>query len=325
MITVPSTPAQVLFTPPDERGRFLPEGPRIVRFLGRDWLAWVNIQTASDSLTGEIHLLDRATDEHRAFPLPGRPGFLMPTDREGVLLVGCDKTVGTFDLATTEFTALATIPDDSPRTIINDGEIVPGGEAIVFGTKDTQFADKIAKIYLFTVGDNQISVLRSQQICSNGKVFTTTRDGIVMYDIDTPTQEVREFRLDVGKRTLMPMGMVIDLRSIDGFPDGMVDSGDGTLLIAFYNPAEITDGTAIRFELLTGQPIERFDTPGSPRVTCPLLLRNPTGEIELILTTCDEGMPEANRALAPNRGCLFTAPTTLTTIPKPKIVRLPTV
>ena len=50
MIILPTT-ARVWFDPVAEEGKFLPEGPRV---LG-ERLVWVNIQTASDSTTGQLY------------------------------------------------------------------------------------------------------------------------------------------------------------------------------------------------------------------------------------------------------------------------------
>src|SRR5262249_1693240 len=153
--------------------------------------------------------------------LPARPGFLRPTDRPGVIFVGREKDLGTLDLATGEWQTLATIPDANPRTIINDGTVVPGGDAVVFGTKDLRFAARTAHLSLFTLADRHVTVLAAAQTCSNGKVFARNGDGLILYDIDTPRRVVSRYRFDVRRRTAMADGVAIDLRSIEGFPDGM--------------------------------------------------------------------------------------------------------
>src|SRR3954447_3141290 len=139
MPAIRSTPATVLHAPRSEADRFLPEGPRAVTVEGRAALAWVNIQTAPDSTAGDIHV--RFWDgEHRTYAQTRRPGFLLPTDRPDVLFVGREKELGLLNLTTNPFHVLAAIDDPNPRTIINDGEVVPGGRAVVFGTKDVKFA-----------------------------------------------------------------------------------------------------------------------------------------------------------------------------------------
>jgi sugar lactone lactonase YvrE len=320
-VTTPSTEAKVLLSPDTEPDRFLPEGPREVTVGGRLALAWVNIQTAPDATAGDIHLRFWDTGEHRKLPQPARPGFLLPTDRADVVLAGREKEVGTLDLRTGDWQALARIPDDNPRTIINDGEVVPGGGAVVFGTKDVRFADPIAALYLFTPADNRLSLLAGGQVCSNGKVFAGSGSSLTLHDIDTPRRAVTRYRLDLASRTLADEGTVIDLRDRDGFPDGMADAGDGTVVIAMYNPSPVAAGRAYRFRLSDGALVEEWTTPGSPRVTCPLLVRR-DGGVKLVLTTAVEGMPADQRRQAPEAGSHFIADTALAALPLEERVRL---
>jgi sugar lactone lactonase YvrE len=240
---------------------------------------------------------------------------LFPTNRADHLLIGREKEIGLLDLRTNRFTPLAAIDDANPRTIINDGEIVPGGRAIVFGAKDVKFADPIANLYLMTLEDRKITVLADRQLCSNGKVFS--RDAL--FDIDTPKRNVVRYRLDLQNRRVGEPQVVLDLAGEVGFPDGMVDAGDGTVIIAFYNPEPAKAGRAVRFDLRDGRAIEEWSTPGSPRVTCPLLIEG-EGRVRLILTTATEGMPDEMRTQCPNAGDLFWAETTLSKVPSNDVV-----
>jgi sugar lactone lactonase YvrE len=315
-----STQATVLHAPTSEADRFLPEGPRGVTVEGRPAVAWVNIQTAPDATSGAIHV--RFWDgEHRTYHQERRPGFFLPTDGENTLLVGREKEIGLLNLVTNCFSPLADIGDANPRTIINDGEVVPGGRAVVFGTKDVQFADPIANLYLFTLDDQRVSVLADQQVCSNGKVFVREGETLFLYDIDTPKKNVVRYRLDLAARKLGPAEEGLDLREHRGFPDGMIDAGDGTAIIAFYNPAPVYAGRAIRFDVTTSEPVEEWITPGSPRVTCPLLVDH-DGQARLVLTTATEGMPATDRRACPAAGDLFWAETTLDRVPPTELVRL---
>ena len=123
MTALPSREAGVFVRTDEDEDRFLPEGPRPITLDGRDALIWVNIQTAPDATRGALHVYYPDDEETGVWNLPGRPGFVFPTDRPGTVLVGVGKQVGTVDLETNEFRPLATIPDDNPRTIINDGEV----------------------------------------------------------------------------------------------------------------------------------------------------------------------------------------------------------
>ena len=180
----------------------------------------MNIQTAADATRGELHFRFADTTEHQVVPVPGRPGFLLPTDRPDTLLLGLTKEVGLFHVPTGGWEPLAAIPDDSPRTIVNDGEALPGGRAVVFGTKDVKFADPIAHLYLFTLDDRRLTVLAGGQTCSNGKVFAEEGGELVLYDIDTPRRLVVRYRLDRQFRTLEDRGAAVDLRAVDGSRTG---------------------------------------------------------------------------------------------------------
>lgn len=320
------TEAKVYIEPTEEADRFLPEGPRWMTLDGRPALVWVNIQLAPDATDGELHIHFPDTDgsEDAGVGCPGRPGFVLPADETNQALVGVTKDLHLADLQEALWSdPLATIPDDNERTIINDGEVVPGGKAVVFGTKDTKFdADaKLAQLYLFTVDDNRVTLLADKQVCSNGKVFASDERGLILYDIDTPTRKVVRYRMDVAARTATPDGTALDLSNEPGLPDGMCDCGDGSVIVAFYNPDPVEAGRAVRYDLTTGAAIEEWTTPGSPRVTCPLLVQRPDG-VKLLLTTAAEGMPAEQREKCPNAGCLFIANTDLKTCPAPEVVRL---
>ena len=94
------------------------------------------------------------------------------------------------------------------------------------------------------------------------------------------------------------------------------------VLVTLNIPELVEAGRAVRFNLTTGEALEEWTTPGSPRVTCPLLVKRPDG-VKLILTTATEGMPAEMRAKCPSAGCVFIADTQFTTCPAPEVVRLP--
>jgi len=322
-----STEGRVYISPTEEE-RYLPEGPREFLYRGEASLVWVNIQDGLNATKGKLVFTDDGPETwlvSQRWSCPGRPGFYLPCPEGDEVrgICGVEKDLRVFEAITGSFSEpLATIPDEHPRTIINDGEVVPGGKAIVFGTKDTAFKEPIAALYLFTVDDNRVSLLADKQTCSNGKVIRSDERGLVLFDIDTPTRKVMRYRLDVAARTATHDGVALDLADQVGFPDGMCDCGDGSVIIAFYNPDYSDAGKAIRFNLSTGHAVEEWTTPGSPRVTCPLLVKRPDG-VKLILTTATEGMPAEMRAKCPNAGCLFIADTQFESCPEPELVRLP--
>ena len=139
-------------------------------------------------------------------------------------------------------------------------------------------------------------------------------------NLDTVIVEPDRGRALVIWRTSLALGrklsapeVVLDVARQAGFPDGMVDAGDGSVVIAFYNPEPVFEGRAIRFDLRNGVVLEEWTTRRSPRVTCPLLVEI-DGNVRLVLTTATEGMSEEQREKCPNAGDLFWAATTCPTI-----------
>ncbi len=313
--------AEVLTAPPTVADGFLPEGPRCVEWNGKSMLGWVNIQTTPDATAGAIWLRDWDTGQTQSRILPGRPGFFLPTTIPNVVLVGMSKQIGLFNLKLKAWTPLNTISDGSPWTIINDGEATPDGRFVVFGTKDVRFKEPIGHLYLFNAENNTLRELASGQTCSNGKILHSAGDGYTLYDIDTPTRCVRRYHLDVSPPRLRLDGTMLDLASAIGFPDGMTDTGDGSALIAFYNPAPAEFGLAVAYDLVTGSTVGEWRLPGAPRVTCPLLTSR-HGKSQVIFTTALEGMPDDMRRIAASSGAVFISDTNFDSIPKSVLVKM---
>ncbi|MCX8138807.1 MAG: SMP-30/gluconolactonase/LRE family protein [Gemmataceae bacterium] len=328
--SVPRWAAQVWLRPAREEDAFLPEGPRYFRWQGRDAVIWVNIQTSRQADRGRLMVAATEAEgpaEVRSFDCPGRPGFVLPTDRDGVVLVGIDHCLCLFDLEQQVWSRpLAHLPQAHPRTTINDGEVTPDGRAIVFGTKDLLFREPFGCLYLYDVPQRRLHVLAEGQTCSNGKVIRQEAEGWILYDIDTPTRQVRRYRLDIEGGQAQFLDVALDWHGWEEFPDGMCAADDQSVIIAFYHPGDRDGGRAVRFDLESREAVEEWEVPFSPRVTCPLLLppSSPprSDRARLILTTAEEGMPPEVRQRNPNAGCLFQAPTSLPAAPEPAVVRL---
>ena len=85
-----------------------------------------------------------------------------------------------------------------------------------------------------------------------------------------------------------------------------------SLIVALYDPGDPEAGAARQYSLATGDPEREpeavWTCPGSPRVTCPQLVRI-DGGVSLLLTTADEGMEAERKPQHPNVGCLFIGET----------------
>jgi sugar lactone lactonase YvrE len=301
---VETSTAEVLYRPTDEQLRFLPEGPYS---LGDDRLSWVSIQFSPESQIGALNLLNTSTGVNESHPLPGRPGFAFPTTDDQVFIVGLERQVVLYDIRKGVVDVLADeIDGEISGTIINDGVLLRDG--VVFGCKDTSFTEHKAGLYFLRRSDRRLFTLRTDQLCSNGKVtHPLGGDRFELLDIDTPTKKVVRYELDTDTGELTEATVSIDLADDIAFPDGMIElPGQDAVVIAMFNPESAEMGHAKRFCLKTGDLDGVWEVPGSPQVTCPQLARI-RGEVKLVLTTAAENMSDEKKAEHPNAGCLFVA------------------
>ncbi len=308
-----TTQAELLYMPPSDAERFLPEGPTA---LGVGQFSWVAIQHGPDAQFGSLNIFDVASGENRQFLLPGRPGFAKPTSQSGVFVVGCERELGLFNTADQSWQVLSSAIDkDVVGTIVNDGTIY--ADNLIFGTKDLEFKTKKAGLYLYRGADQQLIRLRADQICSNGKdVVDSGAGGLHLLDIDSPTRKVVRYRIDITNGKLSEPETVVDLAHLDGVPDGMTMTPDEqSMIISFYNPNAAAFGETHQYNLFNGELEQVWRTPHSPQNTCPLLLEMPDGSVKLIITTAVEHMPAERRSDSRQAGGIFIAETPFLTSP----------
>ena len=300
------TETSVLFRPEAAALRFLPEGPYSLRD-GR--VSWVGIQHGSDSTVGSINILDPASGGNQSFTLPGRPGFAFPTNRDGEFVTGVERSVGLFDTRARRWVPFITDVDcEVSNTIINDAVIFEGN--LIFGCKDLEFKTKKAGLYLWRRRDKAVVQLRNDQICSNGKAIIRNPDrSLTLFDIDSPSKQITRCTLDIEAGTVGSPEVVVDLTSEDVFPDGLILTPDHqSLIVALYDPGDPRFGAARQYRITDGQLEAIWTCAGSPRVTCPQLIRH-EGRVRLLLTTAVEHMSIEQQSLHPNAGCLFIGDT----------------
>lgn len=306
------TVCDLLYRPDSAALQHLPEGPYP---YGAGRLSWIGIQHGPDSTVGSLNVLDLQSKTNTSYELPGRPGFAFPTNQDGTFVIGLERSLGMFDTATGKWTELAGgIDKDVENTILNDG--IAFAEGLVFGAKELSFTNPVAGLYLWRTRDQQLIQLRSDQLCSNGKVMFADGDRWTLYDIDSPTKTMVRYTLDVAAGTLSEPQVIVDLTAGEVFPDGMIATPDGkSVIIAMFNPGDAKFGEARQFSLADGSVEAVWKVPGSPRVTCPQLVEL-DGRVHLVLTTAVEGMPAEQLAKHPNAGCLFIAATDFDGLPE---------
>ncbi len=287
---------------PAVKSRYLPEGPRA---LAPSRLLWLTIQSGASATHGELHVLNALRSENRSWKLPGRPGFALPTDRDGVFLIGMERAIGLFDTYRQRFTPIVEgIDQHTTGTIVNDGELCSAG--LVFGTKDTAFAENKAGLWFLRRHDLQLFCLRRDQLCSNGKIVRELPGArLELFDIDSPSRTVVRHELDPATGTLGPGRIVVDLRGERAVPDGMVlVPGTDDAVIAMFDPGPAEYGRALWCSLRTGEIRREFRTASAAQVTCPAWLPTSQGT-QLVLTTAAENLSREQLSTQPNAGCLF--------------------
>ena len=307
--------ARPIYRPDSEELRFLPECPRMLRNLpGRaPVLGWVSIQHAAATPVGSVNLLNLTTGRNQSFALPGRPGFFVETDRPGVLLIGLERRLVLFDLASARLAETGVSLPDDERVIINDGLAIPGG--LLFGTKHLEFCEPIAALYHLDAATKKLTQLVTGEICSNGKYFVPEAGGAVLIEIDSLPKTITHYRLDKNLRVL-EASLVVAPNALPAFPDGLRPApGGASVVVALYNPEATDTGFAQEIRLADGAILTEWLLPGSPRVTCPEFVWL-DGRVRLIFTTATEGMPPEIRAIAPEAGTMFCADTGFDALPE---------
>jgi sugar lactone lactonase YvrE len=304
------TSCDILFRPPSEQLRFLPEGP--YSYLDGQ-LSWVAIQHGADSTFGSVNLLNPATGQAESFVLPGRPGFAFPTDQPGIFVCGAERSLGLFDTSTKTWTEIVSEIDAAvDNTVINDGVIYDGN--LIFGCKDLEFASPKAGLYLWRASDHRLIQLRDDQFCSNGKAVIEQAAGLQLFDIDSPRKTITASDLDIGEGRVGQPTVIVDLTSEDLFPDGMILTPDhNSLIVALYNPHDVESGEARQYRIRDGALEAVWECPGAAQVTCPQLFRTASG-VKLVLTTAVEHLAPERLANQPNAGCLFIGDTEFTDV-----------
>ncbi len=296
--------AQALAIPDSDALRFLPEGPIP---LDDGFCSWVGIQHGADATTGSLNLLDLASHENRSHELPGRPGFAFPCQSQDQFVVGCERSLGFFNVKTGAWDPFCEgIDADVTNTIINDG--ICHEDNLIFGTKDLEFATRKAGLYLYRGADKKLIRLRDDQICSNGKAIQHTEDGgLRLLDIDTPTRQLVSYPLDIGAGSIGAAEVILDFHGDHGLPDGAILTPDGSgVIIAMFRPEVADYGETRLYDLGSGELRCTWQTPGSPQNTCPALVRV-GGELKLLITTAVENMTAEDQEKCPQAGRLFMA------------------
>ena len=125
------------------------------------------------------------------------------------------------------------MPNPNVRT--NDGNIDPLGN---FWIGSMAYDAKAGMGDLKRVaGDFQTRVALRDVTISNGMDWSPSGD--IFYYIDTPTEQVRRFKFDLGSGWLGEEMEPIDVSDSPGVPDGMCVDAEGNLWVAFWGGGQV--------------------------------------------------------------------------------------
>ncbi len=117
----------------------------------------------------------------------------------------------------------------------NDGIMDPNGRYIVGTMGYPEVKEHIGKVFSYYNGDYK--VLIENTTISNGLAFS--KNGALMYFIDTPTKKVAKFNYDMESGSATFDSYVIEFKG-NGSPDGMCIDKEGMLWIAEWGGGKIS-------------------------------------------------------------------------------------
>jgi hypothetical protein len=300
--------------------RFLPEG---VRYIGNGKLVGVVIQGTRRGSTGWIWILDIFSEEIEIVGVRGRPGFIFATTRPDTYVVGVDNRVrsarikgGRLDWTNHLDVVLPLVEGET----INDA--IAYGDMLIVGTKDMLFLAgkrQDQQGSLFLIRDKTESKLLAGQGCSNCKWVVKVGSQLVLWDINTPDQQVKRWNLT--DRRLESPATIVDFRGTKLYPDGGKPCPGGkSAVIALFAPAPTKPkrGLAVQVSLDPQGSTKwedlleaEWEITNASQVTNVEFIPgvNPTDNLRLVMSTAAENMTKRQMDEYFHSGFLFVGET----------------
>jgi len=247
--------------------------------------AWVDIQR------GLIEVLTVATGRVRTIALDEMVGSIAPT-RSGNLVAGVASGFELVDLGTGRGRRLATLEAADPMVRMNDGKADPWGRFWA-GTMALDKRPGAGALYCLEQ-DLQVSVALDAVTISNGLDWTADRR--TMFYVDTPTQRIDRFDLEVDGLGLRNRRAFATLALVDGAPDGLTLDAAGGLWLALWGGSQVVGYDP------EGDLLARISVPASHVTSCTF---GGADLGDLYITTAFAELSEAERAAQPLAGRVF--------------------
>lgn len=259
---------------------------------GPSWDSRTDQLVFVDQFDGLVHVADydpahAQLSTTRTYELGSPVGSVVPTRRSG-WLAACAQGFARLD-ADGEITLLA--QPESVDNRMNDGKCDDQGR---FWAGSMAWAKTPGAGSLYRLDpDLGVTVVLTGVTISNGLAWPADSD--IMYYVDTPTGRVDRFRVSADGN-LADRTPVVTVES--GFPDGMCIDDAGCLWVALWG------GHAVHRYAPSGELLAIVEVDAPQVSSC--CLGGADGRT-LFITTSQEGMAAADRALHPHSGKVFCA------------------
>ncbi len=227
------------------------------------------------------------------YPLTGKPGTVIPTDK-GNYLIAMGNAVVVFSEKQGIINTVSQQDFSIDTLRFNDGKVSPDGYLWV-GTVDCKtYSQPTASLYR-TKGGEMIPQLTGITV-SNG--ISWSPDGSIMYYIDSPTRTVKAYDYDTQTGSIFNERIVIKTPEDWGTPDGCSIDAQGNLWVAQWGGACVA-----LWDTKSGSMIHKIDVPAK-NVTAVALGGKDMNE--LFITTASIAMDAEDVPKYPLAGAVFT-------------------
>jgi sugar lactone lactonase YvrE len=225
------------------------------------------------------------------------PGAVVERARGGLVVADQQGFAG-LDFATGKLERWAQPEQDKPGNRLNDGKVDPRGRFWAGSLQLKEDATGKGAGALWCLGtDHRATLMLPDVTCANGLAWTA--DERTFYYIDTPTQEIAAFDVDLAKPAISNRRVAVRIDAAkDGWPDGMCIDAEGMLWVGHWG------GWAVhRYDPRTGKRLATVKVPVERTTSCCF-----GGERldELWITTAGREV-EPGDAKQPHAGGLFRA------------------
>lgn len=224
----------------------LGEGPIWDDMRGR--IFWVDI------LGKAVHWADESGEHQRFFRTPDYVSNIYLTEPGDELILGLPDGFYRWPPESGDLDQWIEFPEYDPAIRTNDGFCDVHGNLWI-GTMALTEEPGLGKLYLLDM-DMSWHVMLDKTSISNG--IRCLPDGETYYYIDTPTQQVREYKFDPGSITWKWIRNVIEFPVSQGHPDGMSMDAAGSLWVSLWDGYGV-----VCVDPQTGDIVDRLKVPAS--------------------------------------------------------------